>query len=272
MGLNLFQLDKSEGFTKFITWFVIISSSIGFLIIIVSCLIKPFNDFSFNPNAELFSNYGSFIGGLITALFAIINALLLFINFNSQKNYNAKQDIQIKLQENIDVKRKNEDTFFNMLNNYMPWINAFTYSKEKPELNLSGNSIFKHLCDPYIKWINEPENQDYKKEKEVKDIKKLYDSQLRSIFGMIEVIVDFIQSNKLVQNREFYLKYFNTFISPYLKLIIVFYVMYYNSTTCKTLAPNLKIDVRSDFKNYFNEKSLGIFESQYLASLNSTKH
>jgi len=89
-----------------------ISASISFimflLFVILFAMIEPFNDWSFVPNAELFGQYGDFIGGLFGTMVALIAAILLYQTLISQKNTLQQQ------KDSFEIERF-ETTFFNLL-------------------------------------------------------------------------------------------------------------------------------------------------------------
>lgn len=80
-----------------LSWSVII---IGFLFI----LFPPFNDWSWQPDSTLFSDYGDFAG----ALFSLAGFILLYLTLRAQQ-----EDIQI--QKNTSDTERFETTFFNLL-------------------------------------------------------------------------------------------------------------------------------------------------------------
>lgn len=89
--------------------------TIGLLTILLFGLIKPFNDWSFIPNSELFGQYGDFIGGFVGTIFSLVAILLLYKTLIAQQNAINKQDEAISIQRSAFEIEIFETTFFNLL-------------------------------------------------------------------------------------------------------------------------------------------------------------
>lgn len=76
--------------------------AVGFLIILTFTFIQPFNDWSFYPDSELFSQYGSFVGGIAGSLISIGAGILLYITLVETRKSSNLQSF--------------ENSFFNLLN------------------------------------------------------------------------------------------------------------------------------------------------------------
>ncbi len=83
--------------------------AIGVLSIVVFILIPPFNDWSWQPDSSLFSDYGEFIGGFVGALFSLAGFILLYLTLRSQQK-------SIEQQKRTSEVESFESTFFNLLN------------------------------------------------------------------------------------------------------------------------------------------------------------
>src|SRR4030042_6273072 len=90
---------------------------IGLVLTILFVLIKPFNDWSFNSNPQLFSNYGDFIGGLVGPLFTLAGFFLIFKTFRTQQETLQRQDDLRSDQQKVFEQERFETTFFNLLKN-----------------------------------------------------------------------------------------------------------------------------------------------------------
>lgn len=88
---------------------------LGIIIILVFSLKSPFNDWSFNPSAELFGLYGNFIGGFVGTLFSLVAVFLLYKTLVAQQSTLDKQDEAIKNQKVTSEIERFETTFFNLL-------------------------------------------------------------------------------------------------------------------------------------------------------------
>jgi len=81
---------------------------IGISTIIIFAFIKPFNDWSFCINSELFGQYGDFIGGFIGTLFSLVAVIFLYKTLTTQKKSLNKQEEAFRINQF-------ETTFFNLL-------------------------------------------------------------------------------------------------------------------------------------------------------------
>jgi len=120
--------------------FAFILIIIGFTIIIGFAISKPFNDWSFELNSDLFAKYGSFIGGLISPIFSFAAILLLYKTLISQQDATEKQDNGFKLQLGVLEKESFENTFFNLL-------------KTQQELSIGIKSYFDYLNRDFSKGV-----------------------------------------------------------------------------------------------------------------------
>jgi hypothetical protein len=81
---------------------------IGFLIIVLFLFISPFNDWSFENNATLFSQYGDFIGGFIGPVFSLAAFFLIYKTLITQQ-------VALEQQDSVSRQDRFEITFFNLL-------------------------------------------------------------------------------------------------------------------------------------------------------------
>ena len=93
---NLKQLYKNLDITIVLAVLILI---FGVIVIIYYATMKPFNDWSFIRNSELFAHYGEFIGGFIGTLFTIIGIILLYKTLISQQKAFESQDSSFKIQK-----------------------------------------------------------------------------------------------------------------------------------------------------------------------------
>lgn len=137
--------------------FSIVILIFGISTIVVSALINPFNDWSFNTNSELFSQYGDFIGGFIGTLFSLIAIILLYKTLISQRDAITKQDEAINNQKKAFEIERFETTFFNLLKTQRDItenIKAYFYSL-KNDNDIKKNTYTAHGRDFFIYSINE---------------------------------------------------------------------------------------------------------------------
>lgn len=83
---------------------------VGAIFIIVSIYIPAFNDWSWKLSdiaPRLAADYGGFVGGIAGALFALVAAILLFLNFKSQEKSAARQSFESRFFEMIRLHREN---------------------------------------------------------------------------------------------------------------------------------------------------------------------
>lgn len=109
-------MDKEENFIlKNAIRIAVILLIIGSLTIILFATLKPFNDWSFMVNSELFGRYGDFIGGFVGSIFSLVAILLLYKTLKAQQSSIVKQDDALKLQQLAFEIELFETTFFNLL-------------------------------------------------------------------------------------------------------------------------------------------------------------
>ena len=71
------EKQRLKGFNKWVVWGVAFLG-LGIMIFFLTCL--PFNDGSGVRNAELFGQYGDFIGGVVGTLFALFGFIYTLSN------------------------------------------------------------------------------------------------------------------------------------------------------------------------------------------------
>ena len=81
-------------------------SCIGFLMIILFALIKPFNGWG-EVNSELFGRYGDFIGGTVGSIFSLAAFYLVYVTFKSQNKQYRVDSIEKKLYTLIELHKQN---------------------------------------------------------------------------------------------------------------------------------------------------------------------
>jgi hypothetical protein len=101
-------MQKINNTDRFVIITAITLLIIGFLTIIIFSVIEPFNDWSCIPNPELFSQFGSFIGGFIGTIFSLVAAILIYRALVAQKEAISKQ-------EDLFTLGSFENIFFNLL-------------------------------------------------------------------------------------------------------------------------------------------------------------
>ena len=105
---------------------------IGFILVILFAVIPPFNDWSFEPDAGLFANYGTFIGGMVGPILTFASVLLLYKTLISQQDAIERQEQAFLLQQSNIEKESFENTFFNLL-------------RTQQELTQNIKAYFKYL-------------------------------------------------------------------------------------------------------------------------------
>jgi hypothetical protein len=116
-------INNYSGIVAFI--FVII----GFSIIVFFLFSTPFNDWSFDRNSTLFSQYGDFIGGFIGTIFSLAGFFLIYKTLTTQQE-------TLKQQETVSRRDRFEVTFFNLLKTQ----NEITNSLKAYFYNLKGDT------------------------------------------------------------------------------------------------------------------------------------
>lgn len=104
--------NRKFDYLSFIAVFFVI---IGLIVIFYFMFNLPFNDKSNIRNAELFGQYGDFVGGFIGSLFALAGFFLIYKTLLTQQNAIRQQDSTIVQQRKMFEIQKFENTFFNLL-------------------------------------------------------------------------------------------------------------------------------------------------------------
>ena len=99
------EKQRLKGFNKWVVWGVAFLG-LGIMIFFLTCL--PFNDGSGVRNAELFGQYGDFIGGVVGTLFALFGFILLYQTLRAQQE-------ALDTQKKDSEKQSFENTFLNFL-------------------------------------------------------------------------------------------------------------------------------------------------------------
>jgi len=131
-------------FNKKVSLFVAVSFAvIGALLIIFSLFIPAFNNWSFdrsNIDPVLAGNYGGFIGGVAGALFGLVSAILLFLNFHSQEKSSARQQLEARFFEMIRLHRDNVLEMHHQVPYY-----EYEYYEEGRRVFLSMHKQFREI-------------------------------------------------------------------------------------------------------------------------------
>src|SRR5690606_21223888 len=93
------NMKKENLISKYSVPIAIVMSIIGLCVVIIFCLMKPFNDWSFTPKSALFAQYGDFIGGFVGTIFSLVAILLLYKTLIAQQDLITKQDDSFNLQK-----------------------------------------------------------------------------------------------------------------------------------------------------------------------------
>lgn len=135
------------------------SIAVGIVVIILFMFIAPFNDWSWEANSTLFSQYGDFIGGFVGTIFSFAGFLLLYKTLITQQEALNIQKNDSLIQKNAIDNERFETTSFNLLNtqqNIADNIEATFYEETlngKRSLSIKGRKIFIHAIKE-LKKIN----------------------------------------------------------------------------------------------------------------------
>lgn len=125
-------MKKENPISKYAIFIAFTLFIIGFILVVLFATISPFNDWSFNSDAGLFANYGTFIGGIVGPVLTFASILLLYKTLMSQQDAIERQEKAFQLQQSHIEKESFENTFFNLL-------------RTQQELTLNIKSYFKYL-------------------------------------------------------------------------------------------------------------------------------
>lgn len=107
---------KRKNFIDKITMpIAIIILLLGIMTILIFSSVLPFNDWSFQPDSELFAQYGNFIGGFVGTIFSLVGVLLLYQTLIAQQKSLEQQILSQNTQKQSFEIEQFENTFFNLL-------------------------------------------------------------------------------------------------------------------------------------------------------------
>jgi hypothetical protein len=136
-------------------------SVIGISLMIYFACIKSFNDYSFQINPDLASQYGTFISGLVGPIFTLVGFLLIYETIKRQR-------------EDFD-KQQFENRFFEMVRYYRENVATMEFKTPFSKVNemTTGRQVFvelkkqsKVLIEEISKYISKKENQSDKEYQE----------------------------------------------------------------------------------------------------------
>ncbi|OGU16852.1 MAG: hypothetical protein A2X61_05160 [Ignavibacteria bacterium GWB2_35_12] len=264
MKKDIDQIEKSIKRFRSLAWVLIY---IG----IAAGLFYFFYKLILNPNYHLtFTDIGTYYSGALASIFTLAGLFFIYIAFLGQKQQFIKQQEQID-QQNKNIEKSNfENKFYKMIDNFSSYVNSLTFEHDvnaKKEV-LKGLLIFKYFSGIYLKFFNDPNlsehllNSEIKLNKENLDnvfiyrIKKVYHSQFRYFFRIINFIFEYIEYNIYdKKDKYFYNKYVKIIIPERLKFIIALYKIHdKNSKLAKKLVDKYKIIEKYDFYNFIKDK------------------
>ena len=153
------EKQRLKGFNKWVVWGVAFLG-LGIMIFFLTCL--PFNDGSGVRNAELFGQYGDFIGGVVGTLFALFGFILLYQTLRAQQE-------ALDTQKKDSEKQSFENTFFNLLDAQqnitnqikvtVPVLTRYKYEGETREYE--GRAFFQFAKEELNKLFNALLRNDY---------------------------------------------------------------------------------------------------------------
>lgn len=122
----------------------------GVIIILLFSTLKPFNDWSFHLDSELFARFGDFIGGFIGTVFSLVGLFLLVATLRQQGNFARDQSFESSFFQLINIQRLLADeikTSFASLSDanaqiVMRELNGrLFFSRTKSEMNLMWQGL-----------------------------------------------------------------------------------------------------------------------------------
>ena len=203
--------------------YVLISLSILFALIGITIMVI----FAcYPPKNDLFSRYGTFIGGTVASLFTISGIIALYFNFYQQKEQFLRMSF--------------ENNYYKMIEYLTNHINSIIYKTtiNGNEKIFKGIEAYRELANLYMNIYNNNKEGNYRGEIINKDnigkiILKIYDlkgSVLNIIMENIKPILSLIDKNVSLnsEEKENYRIYLKNQIPNYLYFIIILFLIYYN--------------------------------------------
>ena len=154
---------------------LIIAVSSFIVLLLFFAFVRPFNDWSFVPNAELFSQYGSFVGGFFGTIAALIASILLYKTLVAQKGSFTFERFETTFFNLLKTQRdiKNELTVkFPYINQnfeivYFPYTGDNFFKSAKNELEKIQKSLEQKT---YLSYYSEDDKErDYREIEELDD-------------------------------------------------------------------------------------------------------
>lgn len=159
------------------------------------------------------------------------------------RNEIKEQTVQFRLQNETLKKRNFEDTFFHLLNFHNEITNSLFIKGNRPEKNLTGKQCFKEYYNRFSKQYNNMEERTPGPELIYESFKIfLYNnkSEMEHYFKITYRISDFIDMSK-IENKDFYVKFFNAQLSSYELVLIFYYSIWDKTETLKRFAEKYQL-------------------------------
>jgi hypothetical protein len=242
---------------------IMILSIICFIIIVCFMFIKPFNDWSFIANADLFSKYGNFIGGLFGTIFIFISIILLYFNYLQQQIYSQN------LEKNNNINRF-EKRYFQMINTLNNLLQEL--SSESNNGLLFGKNVYKFYSDDLIKSYDGSRSYDSNNpltkyfEERVQNMYENWGSKYEQIIKNIKYNFLFINKHdSILDDKEYYFDYLKFSIPFDLKCIIaILFIQKKDPLSIEIVKAYNLIEIKEIISKFKNNET---FESEFLEGL-----
>ncbi len=222
--------SENASFALAITGFLVLGGTI-FL------FLANFGGFTTTIDSDKLDHFGSFIGGLVGAIWSLASFILLYVSLQQQKEdirlTNEALRLQIdefKLQQKelegtkiaLEEQSKTqelqrfESTFFNLIEHYKTVFNSVRFKKTDYAGIYQKEQAFAYI----VNYIDKLEIIRFKEHRDTKEFEKLfpYFTFVRSIFKFI--------LNSTVENKMFYFDLFISILSEDEKKCIIMYCAY----------------------------------------------
>lgn len=131
---------------------------IGISVTLLFSISKPFNDWSFMTDPQLFAQYGNFIGGFVGTIFSLVAVILLYKTLIAQQTAIEKQEQATAKQEIAFEIERFETTFFNLLktqqdlaNDIKAYFNGIDKSFKRQTKTVNGREFFVYAKIELVK-------------------------------------------------------------------------------------------------------------------------
>jgi Putative phage abortive infection protein len=238
---------------------------LGIAVIAFAFIAANWNNISFIGRAGHILDYSEFVGGLIGSFWSLAGVLLFYASLTSQKaDLEAQKDLLVKqideivaqtkesrIQNELNKKQKNEDTFFQLLRFHNEIISAITLDVNEMDFSsgqniaktISGRKTFVEYYDTYKRFFqeasemmpaNSPEGLAKLFDKSYSTFYLEYQSELGHYFRNLFNIIKYV-TNLEAEDQPFFFRLLYAQLSNFELIMLFFHCLKSSETEYKEL-------------------------------------